>query len=66
VDGFVSLHTPQTGGEVITRPIQFDGGNLTISASTSAAGGIWVEIWDPASDPPSSHLAHPGKDDLYA
>jgi hypothetical protein len=66
VDGFVSLHVPFAGGEMVTRPIGFDGGNLTIHASTSAAGGIRVEIWDPASDPPSSHLAHPGKDDLYA
>ena len=46
IDGFVSVYAPFTGGEVITKPIIFEGGNLAINVSTSAAGGIRVEIQD--------------------
>jgi hypothetical protein len=50
-DGFVSLHAPYAGGEMITRPLRFEGNGLEINYSTSAAGGIRVEIQDAAGNP---------------
>jgi hypothetical protein len=51
VDGFVSANAPLAGGELVTRPMVFQGGNLTVNAETSAAGGIRVEIQDEAGKP---------------
>ncbi len=44
VDGFVSLHAPFGGGALITKPIKFQGRNLLLNFSASAAGSIGVEI----------------------
>jgi hypothetical protein len=46
LDGFVSLHAPMSGGEVITKPITFTGKALTMNFATSAAGGVKIEIQD--------------------
>jgi len=46
IDGFVSVHAPLSGGELITKPLVFEGDKLEINYSTSAAGGIWVELQD--------------------
>lgn len=46
IDGFVSLHAPLSGGELVTRPIVFDGNRLTLNVSTSAAGTVRVELQD--------------------
>ena len=43
-DGFVSMQAPLAGGEFVTRPLVFTGEKLVINYSTSAAGGVWVEI----------------------
>ncbi len=51
LDGFVSLQASAAGGELLTRPLVFDGGNLALNASTSGAGGIQVEIQDAAGQP---------------
>jgi hypothetical protein len=51
IDGFVSLWGPGRGGEMLTKPLVFDGGNLTLNAATSAAGSIQVEIQDEAGKP---------------
>ena len=51
IDGFVSLWAPARGGEMVTKPLVFDGGNLTLNASTSGAGSIQVEIQDAAGKP---------------
>lgn len=51
IDGFVSLWGPARGGEMLTRPLSFDGGNLTLNAATSAAGSIQVEIQDGEGQP---------------
>ncbi len=45
-DGFVSVHAPLAGGEVVTKPLAFKGNWLDLNFSTSAAGGIRVEIQD--------------------
>ena len=44
LDGFASIYAPGEGGEVVTKPIQFKGNNLSLNFSTSAAGNIYVEI----------------------
>ena len=44
LDGFASLHAPYGGGEMLTKPITFEGSRLEINYSTSAAGSIRVEI----------------------
>ena len=46
LDGFVSIHAPMSGGELITKPLTFTGKALTMNFATSAAGGIRVEIQD--------------------
>ncbi|MGC9318642.1 MAG: hypothetical protein ACP5KN_11495 [Armatimonadota bacterium] len=46
IDGFVSVHAALSGGEMLTRPLTFDGERLVLNFSTSAAGGIRVEIQD--------------------
>ncbi len=51
VDGFVSVNAPLAGGAIITKPLVFDGGNLSLNAATSAAGGIQVEIQDAGGQP---------------
>ena len=51
VDGFVSVQAPLNGGEFVTKPLVFDGDKLVINYSTSAAGGIWVEIQDARGQP---------------
>jgi hypothetical protein len=51
IDGFVSVQAPLAGGEIVTRPIVFEGNQLTINFATSAAGSIRVEIQDAEGQP---------------
>ena len=51
LDGFASVRAPYGGGELVTRPITFDGDRLALNFSTSAAGGIRVEIQDADGEP---------------
>ncbi|MHC4878492.1 MAG: hypothetical protein ACYTGL_18755 [Planctomycetota bacterium] len=44
LDGFVSVNTGWKGGELITKPLKFDGNQLTLNFATSAAGSIRVEL----------------------
>ena len=44
VDGFVSLYAPLSGAEMVTKPIRFQGRNLHLNFSASAAGSVRVEI----------------------
>lgn len=44
LDGFVSAGAPFSGGELLTKPIQFSGRQLALNFSSSAAGGVRVEI----------------------
>jgi len=50
-DGFVSIHAPYTGGEFITYPLVFEGKELVLNYSTSAAGSVQVEITDRQGNP---------------
>jgi hypothetical protein len=51
LDGFVSVHADAAGGEMITRPLRFDGRELIINYATSAAGSVQVEVQDEAGIP---------------
>lgn len=46
MDGFVSVNAPMSGGTLLTKPFTFKGGKLELNFSSSAAGGIRVEIQD--------------------
>jgi hypothetical protein len=50
-DRFASVNAPFRGGEMVTRPLTFNGKNLLINYSTSVAGGIRVEIQDAGRKP---------------
>lgn len=43
-DGFVSVHASSKSGELLTKPILFDGETLRINFSTGATGSVQVEI----------------------
>jgi hypothetical protein len=51
IDGFVSLHAPLLGGELVTRPMTFAGKRLVLNVSTSAAGTVRVEIQNSDGQP---------------
>jgi len=55
LDGFASVHAPFAGGELLTRPLRFAGSTLELNCSTSAAGGIRVEIQDADGKPIPGH-----------
>jgi len=44
LDGFVSASAPMSGGSFNTKPVTFDGSGLFLNFSSSAAGGIKIEI----------------------
>ncbi len=46
IDGFVSAYGPYDGGTLTTKPVIFDGNQLTLNFSSSAAGSVRVEIQD--------------------
>ena len=51
MDGFVSIHADDRGGEMLTKPIVFSGKRLELNSSTSAAGLIRVELQDASGKP---------------
>ena len=51
IDGFVSVQAPSAGGELLTKPIIFEGKELVMNFSTSAAGSVRVEIQDAGGKP---------------
>ena len=51
LDGFVSAAAPMSGGELVTKPLKFAGETLNLNFSTSAAGGVRVELQDAAGQP---------------
>jgi len=50
-DGFVSASAAPGGGEFVTPPITFDGDELQLNVSTSAAGCFQVEVQDEGGAP---------------
>jgi hypothetical protein len=51
MDGFVSVAASMKGGECVTKPVKFAGKSLVLNLSTSAAGGIQVELQDGKGKP---------------
>jgi hypothetical protein len=51
IDGFVSMHAPLKGGEFVSKPLLFNGKELVINYSSSAAGSVRVEIQNPDGSP---------------
>jgi hypothetical protein len=51
LDGFVSASAPMSGGELITRPVRFQGKRLELNFATSAAGAVRVELQDADGQP---------------
>ncbi len=51
LDGFASVNAPLSGGKLITTPLTFEGKQLEINYSTSAAGQIRVELQDADGEP---------------
>ncbi len=51
IDGFASLNAPLDGGEMLTKPLRFQGDELEVNFSTSAAGRIRFEIQDQHGSP---------------
>lgn len=45
-DGFVSVSAGAELGQLLTKPITFEGGELVLNMSTSAAGDVRVELLD--------------------
>jgi hypothetical protein len=50
-DGFASVTAPWAGGEMLTKPITFEGKHLEINYRTSAAGSVRIEIQDADGKP---------------
>ncbi|BBO33617.1 hypothetical protein [Lacipirellula parvula] len=50
-DGFAAISASRKGGEVTTKPLTFDGSDLSLNFSTSAAGDVRVEIQDADGKP---------------
>ena len=44
IDGFVSVSARMAGGELLTKPLVFEGSELVLNFSTGAAGSILVEL----------------------
>lgn len=44
LDGLASIRAGYQGGELVTKPLQFSGSRLELNFSTSAAGGIRIEL----------------------
>ena len=51
LDGFSSARAGYTAGEMLTKPLTFDGERLFLNFATSAAGGLRVEVQGPDGKP---------------
>lgn len=51
LDGLASVQAGAEAGELLTKPIQFDGNKLLINFATSAGGGIRFELQDLHGNP---------------
>jgi hypothetical protein len=51
LDGFASIGAGYDGGEMLSKPLTFDGSRLLLNFATSAAGGVRVELQGPDGKP---------------
>lgn len=54
-DGFISVNAPFGGGELLTKPLRFEGNRLEINYATSAIGFVRVEILNREGSPIDNH-----------
>ena len=57
LDGFVSVTASMKGGELVSRPVRFNGNRLSLNFATSAAGDVRVELQDASGKPFSGFSA---------
>jgi hypothetical protein len=50
-DGFASVRAGYGGGELLTKPLRFEGRALEVNLATSAAGSLRVEVQDADGSP---------------
>ena len=50
LDGFVSVQAAYAGGELLSKPLTFEGSEMRLNMATSAAGSIAVELLDASSN----------------
>lgn len=50
VDGFVSVHAGDKGGELLTPPVTFTGESLLLNFATREEGTVQVEVQSPAGE----------------
>ena len=50
-DGFASVSATYSGGEMTTPPLRFEGTELALNVSTSAAGSVRVEVLSDSGEP---------------
>ena len=62
IDGFVSVRAAASGGELVTKPIVFDGKQLELNVSVAAGGSIRVELQDQAGNPLPGYALADGKE----
>ena len=55
MDGFASVNAGYAGGELVTRPLRFEGSELVLNYATSAAGSVRVEVQDADGEPMSGY-----------
>ncbi len=51
LDGLGSVSAGFEGGEMLTKPLRFEGSRLRVNFATSAAGGVRIEIQDEQGQP---------------
>jgi hypothetical protein len=51
LDGIASAHAGYDEGELVTRPLRFEGSRLVLNYSTSAAGSVRIELQQPDGTP---------------
>lgn len=51
LDGFVSIHAPEQGGELVTHPFKYSGDRLVLNFVTGAQGRVRVELQDAGGKP---------------
>jgi hypothetical protein len=64
LDGLASLHAGYAGGEMLTRPLRFEGKNLEMNFSTSAAGSVRVEIQEIDGTPVAGHALADSRENI--
>ena len=64
LDGCVSAHARLSGGELITKPLIFDGKSLQINFATSAAGSVRIELQQ-AHRQPVEHFTLADSEEIY-